>query len=66
MDRRHILGLMGAGAASLAASAAHAAATPVIEWNQHMFSRDVARFPFCPRGTYKPDATRLWADHLAD
>lgn len=66
MDRRHALGLMGAGAAALAASAAEAAATPVIEWNQHMFSRDVARFPFSPRGTYKPDATRLSADPLAD
>jgi len=31
-----------------------------------MFSRDVARFPFSPRGTYKPDATRLSADPLAD
>ncbi len=64
MDRRHVLSLMGAGAASLAAGAASAAATPVIEWNMHMFSSNVAKFPFSPRGTYKPDASRLSADPL--
>ena len=66
MDRRHVLGLVGAGAASLAASAARAATTPVIEWNMHMFSSNVAKFPFSPRGTYKPDAARLSADPLVD
>jgi len=66
MDRRHLLGLMGAGAASLAASDASAAAVPVIEWNQHMFSSNVAKFPFSPRGTYKPDPSRLSADPVAD
>ena len=66
MDRRNVLGLMTAAAAGVAASEALAAATPVIEWNAHMFSRDVARFPFSPRGTYKPDATRLSADPLLD
>lgn len=66
MDRRNVLGLMAAAATGLAASGAEAATTPVIEWNAHMFSRDVARFPFSPRGTYKPDATRLSADPLVD
>jgi predicted TIM-barrel fold metal-dependent hydrolase len=66
MDRRHVLGLMGAGAAALAASKARAAATPVIEWNQHMFSANVAKFPFSPRGTYKPDVSRLSPDPLVD
>jgi predicted TIM-barrel fold metal-dependent hydrolase len=65
MDRRHILGLMGAGAASLAASTAHAATTPVIEWNQHMFSANTAKFPFHPQAVYKPDATSFQADPLA-
>jgi predicted TIM-barrel fold metal-dependent hydrolase len=67
MDRRNVLGLMAAATAGLAASRAQGqSATPVIEWNAHMFSRDVARFPFSPRGTYKPDATRLSADPLVD
>ena len=67
MDRRTVLGLTAAAAAGLAVSGAQSQpATPVIEWNAHMFSRDVARFPFSPRGTYKPDATRLSADPLAD
>ena len=65
MDRRHVLGLMGAGAASLAASTARAAATPVIEWNQHMFSSNTEKFPFHPQAVYKPDASRFQADPLA-
>ena len=64
MDRRHVLGLVGA--AAVATSAAEAATTPVIEWNQHMFSANIARFPFSPRGTYKPDVSRLSPDPLAD
>ncbi len=64
-SRRHLLGLMGA-AAALGGSTlpAAAAATPVIEWNAHMFSSDTTRFPFSPRGTYKPDTSRLSADPL--
>ncbi len=65
MDRREIL----TGAASLAGlmttgGAQAAARTPVIEWNTHMFSSNVQKFPFSPRGTYKPDASRLQADPL--
>ena len=63
LDRRTLLALSGAALA--AAPAAAAAATPVIEWNMHMFSSNTAKFPFSPRGTYKPDATRLAADPLA-
>ena len=67
LDRRDLLASMGAAAlASGAATTALAAGTPVIEWNQHMFSSNVARFPFSPRGTYKPEVSRLSADPLAD
>jgi predicted TIM-barrel fold metal-dependent hydrolase len=67
LDRRDLLASMGAAALAMGAStAAHAAATPVIEWNQHMFSSDITRFPFSPRGTYKPDVARLSADPMAD
>ena len=64
-SRRHLLGLMGAAAALGSGTLpAAAAATPVIEWNAHMFSSDTTRFPFSPRGTYKPDTSRLSADPL--
>jgi len=63
MDRRHLLGLVGAGTASLAVPAS-AADTPVIEWNQHMFSADTVRFQFHPEAVYKPDASRFEADPL--
>lgn len=67
LDRRDLLTSMGAAAlAAGAATTAQAATTPVIEWNQHMFSSNVARFPFSPRGTYKPDVSRLSADPLLD
>lgn len=64
-SRRHLLGLMGAAAALGSGTLpAAAAASPVIEWNAHMFSSDTTRFPFSPRGTYKPDTSRLSADPL--
>ncbi len=67
LDRRDLLASMGAAAlVTGAATSAQAASTPVIEWNQHMFSSNIARFPFSPRGTYKPDVSRLSADPLAD
>ena len=66
MDRRELLTGALAGAAVLSSGAAMAAATPVIEWTAHMFSLDTAKFPFSPRGTYKPDASRLSADPAAD
>jgi predicted TIM-barrel fold metal-dependent hydrolase len=65
-SRRDVMALMGSAALAGSASVAEAAAAPVIEWNQHMFSSNVARFPFSPRGTYKPDVSRLSADPLAD
>ena len=68
MDRRHALSLMGglvsAGVAGLAGPA-RAAATPVIEWNQHMFSANTAKFPFHPQAVYKPDPSSFQADPLA-
>ncbi|HEY4077226.1 MAG TPA: amidohydrolase family protein [Rhizomicrobium sp.] len=64
-DRREILALMGAAAATAGiSSAAQAADTPVIEWNMHMFSADTAKFPFHPKAVYKPDATKFPADPL--
>lgn len=38
----------------------------IIEWNVHMFSSDTERYPFHPRATYVPDATRRSADPLAE
>jgi len=68
MDRRHALSLMGglvsAGVAGLAGPA-RAAATPVIEWNQHMFSANTAKFPFHPQAVYKPDPSSFQPDPLA-
>ena len=61
LDRRTLLALSGA---ALAAPGIAATKTPVIEWNMHMFSSNTAKFPFSPRGTYKPDTTRLSADPL--
>jgi predicted TIM-barrel fold metal-dependent hydrolase len=63
MDRRTALGLMGAAAMAAPARAAEAA-TPVIEWNMHMFSARTERFPFHPSAVYKPDASRFEADPL--
>ena len=66
ISRRDSMVLLGAGALVGSAGVAAAAATPVIEWNQHMFSSNTAKFPFSPRGTYKPDVSRLSADPLVD
>ena len=66
LDRRNLVASMGAAALAAGAATAAQAATPVIEWNMHMFSSDTKRFPFSPRGTYKPDVSRLSADPLAD
>lgn len=60
-SRRAALALIGAGATSPAVAAS---AEPVIEWNQHMFSRDTARFPFSPKSPYKPDPAKLPPDPL--
>lgn len=37
----------------------------IVEWNAHMFSRDVARYPFHPNAAYRPDPSRLADDPLA-
>jgi len=65
-DRRTMLALMGAGAAMAGMGRASAqGGTPVIEWNMHMFSSDVAKFPYHPKATYKPDPAKSPADPLA-
>ncbi len=61
LDRRTLL---AAGAVLAASPAIAQARTPVIEWNMHMFSSDTARFPFSPRGKYKPETARMAADPL--
>lgn len=66
IDRRASLALM-AGTA-LVAAGGHAAAQQraplMIEWNQHMFSRDVGRFPFSPKAPYAPNPEKLPPDPL--
>ena len=37
----------------------------IIEWNAHMFSRDLERFPFHPQAYYIPDEANLLDDPLA-
>jgi predicted TIM-barrel fold metal-dependent hydrolase len=38
----------------------------IVEWNAHMFSRDVTRYPFHPQAAYRPDTSRLSDDPLAE
>ena len=64
VDRREVMGLMGAAAVAGSSPALAAAAGPVIEWNTHMFSSNVAKFPFHPNAVYKPDTAKLPADPL--
>src|SRR5271154_1313428 len=65
-DRREILGGIAALAAATAteARAADAAGNVIIEWNQHMFSQNVAKFPYGARATYRPDAAKNPPDPL--
>jgi predicted TIM-barrel fold metal-dependent hydrolase len=35
-----------------------------IEWNHHVFSPDLERYPFHPRASYRPDVSREAADPL--
>ncbi len=37
----------------------------IVEWNAHMFSSDVGRYPFHLQAAYTPDASRFDADPLA-
>ncbi|HTM76790.1 MAG TPA: amidohydrolase family protein [Devosia sp.] len=63
MNRRAALG--GAAGAALAIGVARAQAKPlVIEWNMHMFSSNMAKFPYSPKATYKPDPAKNPADPL--
>jgi len=47
------LGLMGMGLGWAASWAA--AKVPVIEWNAHIFSPEVSKYPIHPKATYSPD-----------
>lgn len=38
----------------------------IIEWNHHLFSSDVARYPFHPQAAYRPDVSRLSADPIGE
>jgi predicted TIM-barrel fold metal-dependent hydrolase len=63
MNRRAAIGgaLAVAGAAGVARAAEKAL---VIEWNQHMFSSNLQKFPFHPKAAYRPDPKTLPADPL--
>ena len=37
----------------------------IIEWNTHIFSRDAEQYPFHPKATYTPAASRRFEDPLA-
>jgi predicted TIM-barrel fold metal-dependent hydrolase len=64
MDRRTVIG--GALAAAGAVNVAQAQGKVlVIEWNQHMFSSNVQKFPYHPKAAYKPDPAKNPADPLA-
>ncbi|MFC5409314.1 amidohydrolase family protein [Larkinella bovis] len=72
--RRAVLGtLAGVGLAQLGWGAVsptqdrleNRVAEPVIEWNAHIFSPDLARFPFHPQATYQPTVAKEPADQLA-
>jgi predicted TIM-barrel fold metal-dependent hydrolase len=64
VSRRELLTVMGAAALAARTMPALAADTPVIEWNMHMFSSNVAKFPFHPNAAYKPDTSTLPPDPL--
>ena len=68
--RSFLYTLLGVGAATFSVSANQAgkpvpnpyfepsgstAGEPVIEWNAHIFSPDVQRYPLHPKAVYKPD-----------
>ena len=42
----------------------HQTREPVIEWNAHIFSPDVARYPVHPQATYSPDMSKYPEDPL--
>ncbi|MFN4145706.1 MAG: amidohydrolase family protein [Runella sp.] len=64
LTRRSVLATLGIGLA--AAGSGYAIDTaPVIEWNAHLFSSDVQRYPIHPKATYQRDMTKEPADPLA-
>ena len=67
-DRRGVLGTLTAAGLATAfgagAKAADRGAVPVIEWNQHMFSQNMTKFPYHPKAAYKPDPAQNPPDPL--
>jgi predicted TIM-barrel fold metal-dependent hydrolase len=64
-NRREATAMIGLGAlAAQSAAYAQSGSPPVIEWNQHMFSQDIARFPFNLKSPYTPNAAKLPSDPL--
>lgn len=67
LNRRAVLGTVAGAAFATAASKTSALAASgdvVIEWNQHMYCRDLARFPFNPKAPYRPNPDKLPPDPL--
>lgn len=62
LDRRSVVA--GAGLAVAATSAVAQPQGTLVEWNQHMFCKDVARFPFSSRAPYQPKPQTLPDDPL--
>lgn len=65
IDRRAAIGLVAAGALATAAKGADGAPRDeVIDWNDHMWSSNLARFPFHPNASYIPKNQDFAADPL--
>ena len=50
---------------SVSRSTDNTSTVPVIEWNAHIFSADLRRYPFHENATYHPDVSRLLKDPLS-
>ena len=70
MDRRKFVEVLGVGSSLALGSSSLmdskiekqpvmrvTATEPVIEWNAHIFSPDVKKYPFHPKATYQPDVS---------
>lgn len=76
MQRRRFLGALGAGsmAGSMGTmlapisriSSKQATEDLIIEWNAHIFSPDLERYPFHPQARYTPNVAQNSADPLSD
>ncbi len=77
MERRKFVGMLGAGAPLILGGSKlitenhsgyqageRSEEVPVIEWNTHIFSPDLKKYPFHPQATYQPDVSVQPADPL--